>query len=103
MVIKHCTGCQKQIHPKRLEIMPNTTRCVACSTIQKKGAVTIMKGEGDHTWIETIHLEHDEYKKYMVEENKLRRNGIILPETTETPTDIPFGFSETKVDKNQTL
>jgi len=98
MVIRHCTGCGEQIHPKRLEIMPTTTRCVACSTVQKKGAVTIMKGEGDHTWVETIHLEHDEYKKYMEAENKLRKNGAILLDTPEATTDIPFGFSETKLE-----
>jgi RNA polymerase-binding transcription factor DksA len=60
--MRNCTGCGEQIHPKRLEIMPTTNRCVACSTVQKKGAVTIMKGTGDHTWVETIHLEHDDYK-----------------------------------------
>lgn len=100
MVIKHCTACGESIHPKRLEIMPNTTRCVACSTVQKKGVVTILKGTGDHTWVETIHLEHDEYQKYMEAENKLRRNVTLPPETTETTTDVPFGFSETKIESN---
>jgi hypothetical protein len=56
-----------------------------------------MKGTGDHTWVETIHLEHDEFKKYMEAENKLRKNGTVLLEDPETPTDIPFGFSETKL------
>ena len=96
--MKNCIGCGEPIHPKRLEIMPNTTRCVACSTVQKKGAVTIMKGTGDHTWIETIHLEHEDYKAYMEAENKLRKKGASLLETPETPTDIPFGFSETKLE-----
>ena len=100
MVTRHCIGCGEQIHPKRLEIMPTTTCCVACSTVQKKGAVTIMKGTGDHTWIETIHLEHDEFKKYMDVENKLRKNGAALLDTPETITDVPFGFNETKIDSS---
>jgi uncharacterized radical SAM superfamily Fe-S cluster-containing enzyme len=98
--MRNCTGCGEPIHPKRLEIMPNTTRCVSCSTVQKKGAVTIMKGTGDHTWIETIHLEHEDYKAYMEAENKLRKNGATLLETPETTSNIPFGFSETKLDKD---
>jgi hypothetical protein len=98
--MKNCVGCGEPIHPKRLEIMPTTTRCVACSTVQKKGAVTIMKGTGDHTWIETIHLEHEDYKAYMEAENKLRKNGAALLETSETTSDVPFGFSETKLDKD---
>ena len=98
--IRFCISCQTQIHPKRLEIMPATTRCVACSTVQKKGAVTIMKGTGDHTWIETIHLEHDEFKKYMEVENKLRKNKTVLLDDPEPSTDVPFGFSETKIEKD---
>ena len=39
-----------------------------------KGAVTVMKGTGDHTWVETIHLDADDYEKYMEEENKSKRN-----------------------------
>ena len=98
--MRNCTGCGEPIHPKRLEIMPTTTRCVACSTVQKKGAVTIMKGTGDHTWIETIHLEHEDYKAYMEAENKLRKKGSSLLETPETTSDVPFGFSETKIEKD---
>jgi hypothetical protein len=98
--MRNCTGCGEPIHPKRLEIMPNTTRCVACSTVQKKGAVTILKGTGDHTWVETIHLEHEDYKAYIEAENKLRKNGNKLFDPIEEKTDIPFGFSETKLDKD---
>ena len=100
MNVRYCKGCGEQIHPKRLEIIPNAVTCVPCSTVQKKGAVTIMKGEGDHTWVETIHLEHDEFKKYMEAENKLRKNGAALLDTPEATTDIPFGFSETKLEKD---
>jgi hypothetical protein len=95
MVVRHCTGCGEQIHPKRLEIMPNTTRCVACSTVQKKGAVTIMKGEGDHTWIETIHLEHDDFVKYMEAEKKIKHASEL---DSPVDSDVPFGFSETKLE-----
>ena len=94
---KYCIECKQPIHPKRLELLPNTTRCVKCSTEQKKGAVTIMKGEGDHTWVETIHLDHEDYKRYMEAENKLRKQGNILLDNPNPPTDIPYGFNETKL------
>ena len=102
MVTRHCTGCGEQIHPKRLEIMPNTTRCVACSTVQKKGAVTLLKGEGDHTWVETIFLEHDEYQQYMAAENKMRKIASSAPKTEyngdEDPHDNLPSPSDVKIE-----
>lgn len=62
--MKNCINCRKPIHPKRLEILPNTNRCVSCSTAKPKGGVVIMRGEGDHTYTETVIMEHDEYVKF---------------------------------------
>lgn len=69
--MKKCIICSTQIHPKRLEILPNTTKCVECSTTGKKGGITVTKGEGDHTYNETIIMEPDEYRKYQEIEAKL--------------------------------
>ena len=93
---KLCVKCKQPIHPKRLEILPNTTRCVSCSDVQKKGVITVMKGEGDHTWIETIHLEHEQYKAYMEAENKLHKTKSHLDNPEDNP-EIPYGFRETKL------
>ena len=68
---KLCTGCKQPIHPKRLEILPSATRCVACSTATKKAGITITKGEGDHTYTETVIMEHDEFVKYKEAEAKI--------------------------------
>ena len=72
MIVRYCKVCGEQIHPKRLEIIPTATTCVPCSTTEKKGVVTVMKGQGDHTWVETIFLEPDVYKKYVEQEGKLK-------------------------------
>jgi hypothetical protein len=32
-----------------------------------------MKGEGDHTWIETIFMEHDDFHRYEEQNKKLKR------------------------------
>ena len=70
---KICTGCKQPIHPKRLEILPSATRCVACSTASKKAGITITKGTGDHTYTETVIMEHDEFVKYKEAEAKLNK------------------------------
>jgi hypothetical protein len=35
------------------------------STVEKKVAVTVQMGEGDHTWIETYAVEREDYDKMM--------------------------------------
>jgi DnaK suppressor protein len=32
-----CEGCEKQIDPARLEIVPEATLCVACKTLAERG------------------------------------------------------------------
>lgn len=79
---KLCTGCKQPIHPKRLEILPSATRCVACSTATKKAGVTVTKGTGDHTYTETVIMEHDEFVKYKEAEAKINNTTFdeIAPE-----------------------
>ena len=73
---KLCTGCKQPIHPKRLEILPSATRCVACSTATKKAGVTVTKGTGDHTYTETVIMEHDKFVKYKEAEAKLNKTSF---------------------------
>ena len=95
-----CVKCGEMIPEGRLKALPTAKTCVSCSGVQKKGVVTIMKGEGDHTWIETIHLEHEDYKAYIEAENKLRKAGNkLFDPIDESPTDIPYGFREVKPDE----
>lgn len=69
-----CVKCGELIPEGRLKALPGVKTCVNCSGAKMKGAVTVMKGTGDHTWVETIHLDADDYEKYMEEENKSKRN-----------------------------
>jgi len=70
--MKKCIACGEEIHPKRLEILPNTLKCVACSNTSRKAGINVMKGEGDHTYVETIIMERDEYLRYQEAELKAR-------------------------------
>lgn len=76
-MIKHCKGCGEQIHPKRVEILPKTQTCVNCSGSEKKGAINVMRGEGDHTYVETIILEADEYRRLKEAEDQISKQPII--------------------------
>jgi hypothetical protein len=68
-----CIKCGEIIPEGRLKALPGTKTCVNCSGARMKGAVTLMKGEGDHTWIETIHLDADDFDRYQELENKIKK------------------------------
>lgn len=80
-MIKYCIGCGEQIHPKRVEILPNTKTCVACSTTGAKRGIPVLHGniEKDDTWVDMVFLEADEYDNYMEQEGKLKRIVASAP------------------------
>lgn len=89
--MKKCISCGEEIHPKRLEILPSATRCVACSNTKAKAGITVTKGEGDHTYNETIIMEHDEFVKYQEVEYRMngkRTDDIIHPDEFEEDEEI---------------
>jgi hypothetical protein len=60
---RQCITCGVEIDPRRIAILPNTQTCTQHSTAEKKVAVTVQMGEGDHTWIETYALDRADYDK----------------------------------------
>ena len=70
---KRFCKCGIEIPQARIKILPNTKTCVNCSDVQTKKAIIVQQGEGDHTYNETIFLEHEQYEKYVEAENKLRK------------------------------
>ena len=75
--------CGKEIHPQRLKALPNTTTCVDCSNVNKKGGVTVMKGTGEDTYVETVIMEHDEILEY--NKAKTRESKLLGIQTSDTP------------------
>ena len=53
--------------------------CVTCSEtgnrVKPKQGVAVMMGEGDHTWVETIIMDDDQYKIYQNQERALKNLG----------------------------
>jgi hypothetical protein len=60
---RYCKKCGDEIHPKRVEILPNVFTCVNCSDTKAKRSITVQLGEGDHTYNELIIMDADEYQK----------------------------------------
>lgn len=60
---RYCKKCGDEIHPKRVEILPNVSTCVKCSDTKPKRSITVQLGEGDHTYNELIIMDADEYQK----------------------------------------
>jgi hypothetical protein len=78
--MKLCQACGEEIHPKRLEILPSSTQCVKCSTTSKKAGVTIVVGEGDHTYNDVLIMYREDFEKLQELEHKIygKRKFTIL-------------------------
>ena len=60
---RKCITCGVEIDPRRIAILPHTQTCTQHSTAEKKVAMTVQMGEGDHTWIETYAVDRDVFEK----------------------------------------
>lgn len=68
IMIVECLGCGKEIHPKRLEILPNTKHCVQCSDVGRKRGVTVQRGEGDHSYTDVVIMEEKQFIQYIIKD-----------------------------------
>ena len=97
---KYCVGCKEQIHPKRVEILPNTKTCVSCSTTGAKRGVTVLNGDvnKDDTWVDIVFLEQDEYDQYERLQGRMKNIAKTSPKAEfqdydsdeSTPSDNSF-------------
>jgi hypothetical protein len=67
-MIVECLGCGEAIHPKRLEILPNTKHCVTCSDVGRKRGVTVQRGEGDHSYTDVVIMEEKQFIQYIIKD-----------------------------------
>jgi hypothetical protein len=84
---RKCITCGVEIDPRRIAILPHTQTCTPHSTAEKKVAVTVQKGEGDHTWIETYAVEREDWDKMMELENNWKREVKETPVIKTISTD----------------
>lgn len=70
---RYCKVCGIEIDPRRLAILPDTQTCTQHSTAEKKVAMVVQMGEGDHTWTETYAVEREVYDKIQEAEKNFRK------------------------------
>jgi len=70
--------------------LPQTQTCTQHSTAEKKVAVTVQKGEGDHTWIETYAVEREDWDKMMEIDNFWRQTTTNTPSISTVSTDDDY-------------
>jgi hypothetical protein len=73
---RKCIVCEVEIDPRRITILPNTQTCTQHSTVEKKAAVTVLMGEGDHTWIETYAVDREDLRKLEEAEKQFRKQLV---------------------------
>jgi len=73
IMIVECLGCGESIHPKRIEILPNTKHCVSCSDVGRKRGVTVQRGEGDHSYTDVVIMEEKQFIQYIIKD-KSKKN-----------------------------
>ena len=76
--IMNCIKCNIKIPPKRLEILPGTKTCVNCSTESPKRGVTVMRGSGDHTWVDLEVLTQEQFEAFekLEKEKSKKKKGL---------------------------
>lgn len=84
---RQCITCGIEIDPRRIKILPQTQTCTQHSTAEKKVAVTVQMGEGDHTWIETYAVEREDYDKMMELEKNYKKQNDLKDKPSMKSTD----------------
>lgn len=76
---RYCKVCGIEIDPRRLAILPDTQTCTQHSTAEKKVAMVVQMGEGDHTWTETYAVDREVYDKIQETEKNFRKTTNPKP------------------------
>ena len=84
---RHCKVCDVMIDPRRIAILPETKTCTQHSTAEKKVAMVVQMGEGDHTWTETYAVDREVYDKIQEAEKNFRKTTNPTPKTKSKVTE----------------
>ena len=84
---RYCKVCEVEIDPRRIAILPNTQTCTQHSTAEKKVAMVVQMGEGDHTWTETYAVDREVYDKIKEAEKNWKKQTKPVVSPKVKPTD----------------
>ena len=74
MIKVNCRTCGVEIHPMRLEALPNTKVCVKCSQVNKKAGRLVAYGTGEEVETRLEIQDAETYRKTAVLEAGVRDN-----------------------------
>ena len=87
-----CPQCGNPMPVKRKELGYHV--CVNCSTVSAKRGIPVLRGTGDHTWVDLEVMTQEQFEKYEEMENKTKSE--IVPNKTEGKNlQGPFTIVET--------
>jgi len=96
---RKCITCGIEIDPRRIAILPGTQTCTQHSTAEKKVAVTVQMGEGDHTWIETYAVDREIFDK--IQELETGKKSKPDPIKTVLDEEVFEEWDETLEDEEE--
>ena len=74
-----CPQCDGPMPVKRRELGYHV--CVNCSTVSAKRGIPVMRGTGDHTWVDLEVMTQEQFERYEELENKGKK--LISPKPEE--------------------
>lgn len=93
LVMIDCPKCEDQMPLKRKELGYNV--CVKCSTVSAKRGIPVMRGSGDHTWVDLEVMTQEQFERFEEMENKTKSEITPLREE-DNNLQGPFTIKETK-------
>ena len=87
-----CPKCENPMPLKRKELGYHV--CVNCSTVSAKRGVPVMRGTGDHTWVDLEVMTQEQFERYEEMENKTKSEIIPNKQNKDNPQG-PFTIVET--------
>lgn len=84
MIQRKCIRCNEEIHPMRLEVLPNTQTCVQCSKEGKKAGRLVAIGVGEEIETTLEILDQEVYKKITYQDRDLTEDDLqFIPSDTD--------------------
>ena len=87
-----CPKCGNPMPVKRRELGYHV--CVNCSTISAKRGIPVMRGTGDHTWVDLEVMTQEQFERFEEMENKTKSEITPLREE-DNNLQGPFTIKET--------
>ena len=98
-----CTKCDGTMPELRLTEY-GYNFCINCSEsgnyVKPKQGINVLMGEGDHTWVETIIMDAEEYDQYLFDTGQLVGDDVPTPQVKIDKSSEIIDFDE---EDNKTL